>query len=172
MCSCARPAPAPMNCALWIGSGARHPAPDVPHANLYDAMGKLKMENIFALTSGGTMGMPGREVDAGKSDKPGVMGGTMTMQEMMGMKSGQMEMGGKMKMDHDMSMKGKMQMDDMAMDHGEMTGEAEPSTNPHNGKKYTWDYVPLGPDVSSRHPLVIDGIWPRLALEPAVLRLL
>ncbi len=147
--------------SIWIGSGERHPAPSVPHANLYNAMGKLKLENIFALTPGGTMGMPDREVDAGKFDKPGVMGGTMTMQEMMGMKPGQMKMGGKMKMNHDMSMKGKMQMDDMAMDHSEITGEAEPPANPHNGKRHTWDFAPLGPDVSSRQPLVMDGMGPR-----------
>ncbi|MGI8437716.1 MAG: multicopper oxidase domain-containing protein [Chthoniobacterales bacterium] len=133
--------------SIWIGEGARHPAPNVPQSNLYNAMGKLKPENIFALTPGGTMGMPDREVDAGKFDHPGVMGGMMTMQEMMG---------GGMKMDHDMPMKGKMEMSGMSM-------EAQPDngTNPHNGKKHSWDFAPLGPDVSSREPLVMDGMGPR-----------
>ena len=148
--------------SIWIGSGERHPAPNVPHANLYNAMGKLTLENIFALTPGGTMGMPNREVDAGKFDKPGVMGGMMTMEEMMGMKPGMkmggmkmgdMPMGGAMSMDGGMKMKG-MKMDGMAMN-------SESPADPHNGKKYTWDYAPLGPDVSSRKPLAMDGMGPR-----------
>lgn len=142
--------------SIWIGSGERHPAPSVPHANLYNAMGKLKPENIFALTPGGTMGMPDREVNAGKFDKPGVMGGTMTMEEMMGMK-----MGGKMKMEHDTPMKGKMKMGGMSMDHGDAAVEEDTSANPYNGKKHTWDFAPLGPDVSSRQPLAMDGMGPR-----------
>ncbi|MGI9088809.1 MAG: multicopper oxidase domain-containing protein [Chthoniobacterales bacterium] len=157
--------------SIWIGEGERHPAPNVPRANLYNAMGKLKLENIFALTPGGSMGMPDREVNAGKFDKPGVMGGTMTMEEMMGMKPGGMKMGGemsgKMKDDHAMSMSGSMKMDgDMKMDrmpmeHGSMaTAEAMPA-DPHNGKKHTWDFSPLGPDVSSRQPLAMDGMGPR-----------
>lgn len=150
--------------SIWIGSGERHPAPDVPHANLYNAMGQLKLSNIFALTPGGTMGMPDREVDAGKFDKPGVMGGMMTMEEMMGMKPG-MKMEG-MKMDHDMPMSGKMKMDEMPMDTGMkmkgMEGMAMDSeADAHNGKKHTWDFAPLGPDVSSRKPLVMDGMGPR-----------
>jgi len=135
--------------SIWIGDGVKHPAPDVPHANLYNAMGKLTFENIFALTPGGTMGMPDREVKAGKFDKPGLMGGMMTMQEMMG---GGMKPG--MKMDG---------MDDMPMDEG-MKGmamnQAAPA-DPHNGKKHTWDFLPLGPDVSSRKPLTMDGMAER-----------
>ena len=33
--------------------------------------------------------------------------------------------------------------------------------DPHNGKKHTWDFMPLGPDVSSRQPLAMDGMGPR-----------
>lgn len=152
--------------SIWIGDGERHSAPKLPRANLYNAMGKLKLENIFALTPGGTMGMPNREVDAGKFDKPGVMGGMMTMEEMMGMKPG-MKMDG-MKMDHDMPMGGKMKMDNMSMDdRTKMTGmdmggmAMKSDAEPHNGKKHTWDFLPLGPDVSSRKPLAMDGMGPR-----------
>ena len=143
--------------SIWIGSGERHPAPNVPHANFYNAMGKLTLENIFALTPGGTMGMPNREVDAGKFDKPGVMGGMMTMEEMMGMKPG-MKMGG-MKMDHDMPMDEGMKMKGMKMAGVAMNSESP--VDPLNGKKYTWDYAPLGPDVSTRKPLAMDGMGPR-----------
>jgi len=136
--------------SIWIGEGNRHPAPDVPPANLYNTMGELKPSRIFALTPGGTMGMPTREVNAGRFDKPGVMGGMMTMEEMMGMKPN-MDMGG---MDHAMPMGGEMKMKDMPMDHGT-------PKNPHDGKKHTWDYTPFGPDVSSRQPLVMDGMGPR-----------
>lgn len=139
--------------SIWIGEGTRHPAPNVPQSNLYNAMGKLKPENIFALTPGGTMGMPDREVDAGKFDHPGVMGGMMTMQEMMG---------GGMKMDHDMPMNGKMEMgDDMKMSGMSMDAQPDDGKNPHDGKKHSWDFTPLGPDVSSREPLVMDGMGPR-----------
>ncbi len=130
--------------SIWIGDGPRHPAPDVPHANLYNAMGKLTFQNVFALTPGGTMGMPDREVNAGKFDKPGVMGGMMTMHEMMGMeRTPGMEMDG-------MAMGGEMG----AMNH-------DAPADPHNGKKHVWDFLPLGPDVSSRKPLVMDGMAER-----------
>ncbi len=61
--------------SIWIGSGEKHFAPNVPHANLYNSMGKLKFENIFALTPGGTMGMPNREVADIGSRKPLTMDG-------------------------------------------------------------------------------------------------
>ncbi len=150
--------------SIWVGDGERHPAPDVPHANLYNAMGKLKPENIFALTPGGTMGMPDREVDAGKFDHPGVMGGMTTMDEMMGMKPG-MKMGEKMpmssgmKMDHGMAMADAATMPAMKMDEPPM--QSGMAVNPHLGKKYSWDFSPLGPDVSSRQPLAMDGMGPR-----------
>ncbi len=149
--------------SIWIGDGERHPALNVPSANLYNAMGELKPSRIFALTPGGTMGMPTREVNAGKFDKPGVMGGMMTMEEMMGMKPG-MKMKG---MDHDMpmggdmKMGGEMKMEGMLMDHGSMTMDHDTPANPHSGKKHTSDFAFFGPDVSSRKPLVMDGMGER-----------
>jgi hypothetical protein len=120
--------------SIWIGEGERHPAPEVPRANLYNSMGRMKPSNIFALTPGGTMGMSDREVEAGKFDHPGVMGGMMTMEEMMG---------------------------DMKMDHGGMTMDHGATASPHFGKKHQWDFTPFGPDISSRKPLVMDGMGPR-----------
>ncbi len=159
--------------SIWIGEGERHPAPNVPNANLYNAMGKLKPSNIFALTPGGTMGMPDREVNAGKFDQPGVMGGMMTMEEMMGMGGGMkmdgmsdmkmggaMKMDGGMKMDHDMPMGRKMKMG-VGMEMTGMAMEGDAPSEPHNGKKHTWDFIPFGPDVSSRQPLTMNGMGPR-----------
>jgi len=154
--------------SIWIGQGERHAAPNVPRPNLYNTMGKLKPSTIFALTPGGTMGMPDSKVNAGKFDHPGLMGGMMTMAEMMGGSSGQMKqdmpMSG-MAMDHNMPMNGEkmkhdMPMGGMSMDHGMVTDSKRPGS-PHSGKVYTWDYSPLGTDLSSRKPLAMDGMGPR-----------
>jgi FtsP/CotA-like multicopper oxidase with cupredoxin domain len=94
--------------SLWIGSGERHPAHDLPKPFVYDTMMGFNWKNAFALTPAGTMGMPDRDVDAGKFDRPG-----MNME--MNMDMGGMQHGGMKKMD--MSISGmdhsKMKMDGM-----------------------------------------------------------
>jgi CopA family copper-resistance protein len=66
--------------SVWIGAGEPHPAPDVPKPNLYAGMGSLTMQQVFALTPAGSMGMPDRQVKAGKFDTPGMAGmGSMDM---------------------------------------------------------------------------------------------
>lgn len=67
--------------SLWIGSGERKAADDLPMPFVYDTMMGFNWKNAFALTPAGTMGMPDREVEAGKFDKPG-----MNMKMAMGMK--------------------------------------------------------------------------------------
>lgn len=160
--------------SIWIGEGERHPAPRVPRSNLYNTMGKLKLSTVFALTPGGSMGMPDSQVKAGKFDHPGMMGGTTTMAEMMGMghggggKDGGPKMqgmgAGGMAMHGGMAMKPEMPMQkgggSMPMGHA-MQEEERPRGSPHSGKVYTWDFRPLGPDVSSRQPLAMDGMGPR-----------
>ena len=49
------------------------------------------------------------------------------------------------------------------MNVGGMSGDAQPDdgANPHKGQKHSGDFTPLGPDVSSREPLVMDGMGPR-----------
>jgi FtsP/CotA-like multicopper oxidase with cupredoxin domain len=71
--------------SLWIGDGTRHAAPDIPFPNLYVNMGGLTLKRVLALTPGGSMGMPGSAVRAGKFDQPG-MNGMSGMKEMDGMK--------------------------------------------------------------------------------------
>jgi len=68
--------------SLWIGTGSRHTVPAIPHPNLYSSMGNLSLKQVLALTPGGSMGMPGNEVRAGKFDQPGMNG----MDGMHGMK--------------------------------------------------------------------------------------
>ncbi|WP_411827626.1 multicopper oxidase domain-containing protein [Luteolibacter sp. AS25] len=105
--------------SLWIGSGDRKPVADLPKPFVYDTMMGFNWKNAFALTPAGTMGMPDRDVDAGKFDKPGMnMGG-------MDMPMGEMDHGKTMKMH--MAMEGMdhsgMKMDEMEMsemDHSEM----------------------------------------------------
>lgn len=60
--------------SVWIGSGNHYPAPDVPRPNLYHAMNHLSLKDVFALTPANAMGMPDRDVAAGKFDRPGMMG--------------------------------------------------------------------------------------------------
>ncbi len=59
--------------SVWIGSGDRHHAPDVPRPNLYQTMGGLSFKRVFALAPAGAMGMPNHEVESGKFDRPGMM---------------------------------------------------------------------------------------------------
>ncbi len=60
--------------SLWLGTGAKMYAPNIPKANLYAGMGDLSLRNMFALTPGASMGMSNAKVDAGLLDKPGMAG--------------------------------------------------------------------------------------------------
>ena len=101
--------------SLWIGDGHRYGAPAIPYPNLYSSMGGLSLKRVLALTPGGSMGMPGNEVRAGKFDQPGMNG-------MEGMDHGGMEgmdHGGMEGMDHG-GMEGMDQGGMEGMDHGGM----------------------------------------------------
>ena len=100
--------------SLWIGSGERRAAKDLPMPFVYDTMMGFNWKNAFALTPAGTMGMPDRDVDAGKFDKPG-----MNMD---------MDMGG---MDHG---KMKMPMAMKGMDHSKMKGMKDMPSMPEMDK--------------------------------------
>ncbi|MEP3211831.1 MAG: multicopper oxidase domain-containing protein [Luteolibacter sp.] len=87
--------------SLWIGSGERHAAPDMPKPYLYDTMDMFSWKRMFALTPRGSMGMTNRDVDAGKFDQPGMnmdMGGmdmgsmAMSSDDMAGMDMSGMDM--------------------------------------------------------------------------------
>lgn len=101
--------------SVWIGEGERQPAASVPYPDLYQGMGGLSAERVFALTPAGTMGMPDDEVKAGRFDQPG-----MNMEGHGGMDHGQM---GDDEMGHDGMNHAEMEhggMDQGDMDHGQM----------------------------------------------------
>lgn len=137
--------------SLWIGDGPRHAAPDIPHPNLYVNMDGPSLKRIFALTPGGSMGMPGLAVRAGKFDQPGMNG-------MGGMKGMDHE-----KMNHagmaDAPMSEHAGHDMSAMKHDNMPVIPAPAT-----PQSTW-FGLLADDVISKAPLAADGMsderpWP------------
>lgn len=60
--------------SVWVGSGKRHPAPDIPKPDLYQNSHRGTLSALLALTPAGSMGMPDSEVEAGRFDQPGMMG--------------------------------------------------------------------------------------------------
>jgi hypothetical protein len=167
--------------SVWIGSGERHPAPEVPKPNLYHTMGHFNLKQAFSLTPAGTMGMPDREVEAGKFDQPGMMGmGSMDIGGMPGMES--MEHGAdpaKMKMagmDHrpnaeagDTSHDAGMPMEHPTSPTEGMDGDRSmpiPSQASRIGKKYGTDFGFLAADVSASKNLAVDGVDPSRPWPP------
>jgi hypothetical protein len=168
--------------SVWIGSGERHPAPDVPKPNLYHSMHHFNLKQVFSLTPEGTMGMPDREVEAGKFDKPGMMGmGSMDMTGMHGMEgmdhgidAGKTKMEG---MDHrpqadggDRSHDAGMPMEHPTsptegMDHGSHSMPI-PSQDSRTGKQYGTNFGFLAADASASKNLVVDGMDPRRPWPP------
>ncbi|MSN27395.1 MAG: multicopper oxidase domain-containing protein [Geobacter sp.] len=95
--------------SVWIGSGQRHAAPNVPKPNLYMSMGSPTLAKVFALTPAATMGMTDSAVDAGQFDQTGMMGmGKMKGHGIKGMEG----------MDHTAAMPAA------SMKHGEYAGTA------------------------------------------------
>jgi len=89
--------------SIWLGSGERHPAPDIPLPNLYAGMGRLSLNRIFALTPAGSMGMSDADVASGRFDQPGMMEMNMDMGHGgMGMNMSGMRMDDGSGMKHDM----------------------------------------------------------------------
>ncbi len=60
--------------SVWVGSGKRHAAADIPRPELYQTMHRGTFSSLFALTPAGAMGMPDSKVRAGHFDQPGIMG--------------------------------------------------------------------------------------------------
>ena len=72
--------------SIWLGTGPRHPAPDIPRPNLYHSMGGLSLAKVLAFNPAASMGMSDSMVEAGYFDKPG-MHGMHGGHDMDGMKS-------------------------------------------------------------------------------------
>lgn len=141
--------------SLWIGAGPRHAAPDIPYPNLYSNMGGLSLKRVLALTPGGSVGMPGNEVRAGKFDRPGMNG----MDGMSGMKG----------MDHGAMAPdaGGMALDKMPMDaaNNGHAGQGMATHGPPAAPKSPWLGL-LAEDASSKAPLAADGMSPERPWPP------
>lgn len=132
--------------SVWIGSGDRRPAPEVPKPNLYHVMSHISLKSIFVFTPAGAMGMPDIAVEAGDFDEPGML-------MMPGMHDTQ-------DMDH-----GGMKPEEM--DHEKHGTSTKLDTTPH-AVSHT---IPLkgagllSEDISSHPELAMDGMdarrpWP------------
>ncbi|MBW1799176.1 MAG: multicopper oxidase domain-containing protein [Deltaproteobacteria bacterium] len=154
--------------SVWIGSGKRHPAPDVPKPNLYQTMGGLDVNRIFALTPAGSMGMPDRDVNAGKFDQPGMDHGhgMPDMEHHSGhsdMKKGDGGMDQQShaaQASHDVGMQEKHQshtMENRAHSGHQMERHQEAV---RNGKRNGRNFRPLAGDVSASKSLANDGVEP------------
>jgi CopA family copper-resistance protein len=149
--------------SIWLGTGKRHSAPDIPKPNLYSAighMGHLTLRHIFALTPPGAMGMPNSEVEAGRFDRPGMMG----MGSMHGMEHDTDHSSMKMGLKEPVS-GAREKSRDQGMDHG---GQPMPSTPQasRSGKKYGMNFRFLAADLSSSKDLAVDGIDPSRPWPP------
>lgn len=153
--------------SVWIGSGKKYPAPDVPRPNLYHGMGASDIARIFALTPAGSMGMPDSMVAAGIFDKPG-LGGMDTMQDMQGMTHSPEPSGMKMKsMGHDQGGEKNPRHEAMPM-KAEVSSEQStvpddhkmemPSQSLRDPKRYGLNFRLLGTDVSASKDLAMDGM--------------
>jgi FtsP/CotA-like multicopper oxidase with cupredoxin domain len=149
--------------SLWIGQGERHPAAPLPRPFVYDTMMGFDLKKSLALTPAGVMGMPDREVDAGKFDKPGMNMGMDGMEhggEMSGMDHGSESMGS---MNHG---GGKMS----GMNHGggshrglmEMPGSPMP---PKHNPPAWYDFL-LREDAARAPMLATDGMSPQRPFPP------
>jgi FtsP/CotA-like multicopper oxidase with cupredoxin domain len=165
--------------SVWIGSGERHHAPDVPKPNLYHAhaMGALTLKRVFALTPAGVMGMSDSTVEAGIFDQPGMMD-RGTMHDMEHMNHGSEP--SKLKMnntEHGMNVEAGETSHETGMpinhaaspteDMGH-SGHSMPTSSQasQSGKKYETDFRFLAADISSSKNLAADGMDPRRPWTP------
>ena len=165
--------------SVWVGSGQKVVAPDIPHPNLYQNMHHGSETSIWALTPAGTMGMPDRLVESGQFDQPGMMGmqsmpvgtahggghGTGTAPESKGMHSGNTS-------DHSSHQHSAPDMGDAhdmdIMATNEPSGHTMHEGNIENrkGKKFGKDFRLLATDVSSRDVLAAEGMGPERPWPP------
>ncbi len=161
--------------SVWIGSGPRHHAPDVPRPNLYHAMGHLNLKQVFALTPAGAMGMPDRDVESGRFDQPGMTGmgdmhdmGTMdhTPDNSSMKMEGTASNSGMSSMPQDANMPAEHKMPSKeSMDH---TGHSIPSASQDKqGAVRDKGFLNLlARDASSYSPLAADGMSPERPWPP------
>jgi CopA family copper-resistance protein len=130
--------------SIWVGSGTKYSAPEVPRPNLYhNMMSDLSLKRTFALTPAGSMGMPDTAVDAGHFDQPGMMG------------MGSMDMRGGHSMD---SMDKSESHAGMQMDTKGHAPDIQHKSASRSGKKYGSNFRFLTADVASSANLAVDNM--------------
>ena len=154
--------------SLWLGDGPAIPAPMVPPPNLYRTRGGLSLKRVLALSPAASMGMPDGMVEAGMFDKPGMAG----MDNMKGMKhagtmAGYASPHGQKQAGHaTMAMPDRSGKQAQDAAHRSMVMQPK-AMHPPAGKNHGTDFSFLGPDISSRPGLVMDGSaqrpWPPYA---------
>lgn len=175
--------------SVWLGSGKKHAAPNIPAPDIYATMGDLSLVKVFALTPAAAMGMSDARVRNGEFDEPGMAG--MHIDDSLGK-----SMDGDMhSMQHD---SGEIDTQEKHNDHGSMhssdslsgdnahsmrDGEDDSTNGMHayvsdimpqhveqgrnkpGGKGFAFNFRPLAPDASSADSLAPDGMnqirpWP------------
>lgn len=147
--------------SLWIGSGDRHSAKDIPKPFLYESMMGFDLKHALALTPQGVMGMNDRKVERGALDQPGMNMGGMdhSSMDMDGMRHEQMSMSG---MDHSAMPEGAMNHGAGGMSGMDMGGGMQ-------GMKYNpgkWYDFLLREDSALPTMLASDGMSPHRPFSP------
>ena len=177
--------------SIWLGQGKAHPVPPVPLPDLYTGMGHSSLENIFALTPAGAMGMSNTDVKAGRFDQPGMLmdHGEHDMQEL-GDSTGTMDhsghaMPGMMKteplsVEETQELESLFEEDPADSGHTghDMSSKAEsglaksyeeqpmPTDSMRNGKRYGRVFRPLATDISAAKAVAVDGMDPARPWPP------
>ncbi len=160
--------------SVWIGSGRRQAAPDVPRPDLYHPLHDFAPNQIFALTPAAVMGMSDHRVQSGQLDQPGMA--DMNHSHVMpaaGQKPPAMSPG----MDHPEHNHGagpKSHPTGMPKNHaaeavkskapGDHTGDMPHP--PGGGRTFAKDFRPMAADVSSAKFLAADGVDPARPWPP------
>ncbi len=158
--------------SIWLGTGERHPAPDIPRPNLYQTMGRMSLKRIFALTPAGSIGMTDRDVRAGKFDRPGMAGKAPGAGGMPGMTGGGPASGGKLRLPG-MAAEHAPCRSDSPRIPAKGSGEKPQIESPCSGKRFAWNFGWLASDAASSGRLAMDGKGPERPWAPyAALRAL
>jgi CopA family copper-resistance protein len=152
--------------SVWIGSGMKHSAPEVPRPNLYfNMMSELSLKRTFALTPAGSMGMLDSAVEAGRFDHPGMnmegehhnMAGMERSESHAGMKMAAGDHGADAPAHKDppMIMEQHSPEESTMHDTSSMTALSPES---RSGKNFGNNFRFLGADVSNSKNLAIDNM--------------
>lgn len=160
--------------SVWIGSGMKHSAPEVPRPNLYyNMMRRVSLKRTFTLTPAGSMGMPDSAVESGQFDHPGMnmgdghhmVGGMDTSENHAGVKMAAGDHGADATSHKGASMKmGQHSPVDSKMHEPSSTKAL--SLESRSGKSYGNNFSFLGTDVSSSKNLAVDNMNPARPWPP------